>query len=80
LIYFFAIVEESTLSRAVALLRKQLGDDPKNPVFVETVPTLGYRFIAPVGVGAPATLLAVVATLMVIRPSRNDRRFSPASR
>jgi DNA-binding winged helix-turn-helix (wHTH) protein/tetratricopeptide (TPR) repeat protein len=41
-------VEETTLTRAVALLRKQLGDDPRNPRFIETVPTLGYRFIAPV--------------------------------
>jgi DNA-binding winged helix-turn-helix (wHTH) protein/tetratricopeptide (TPR) repeat protein len=42
------IVEESSLTRAVALLRKQLGDDPRHPTFIETVPTLGYRFIAPV--------------------------------
>jgi len=38
-------VEETTLTRAIALLRKQLGDDPRNPRFIETVPTLGYRFI-----------------------------------
>jgi eukaryotic-like serine/threonine-protein kinase len=43
-------VEETTLTRAIALLRKQLGDDPRNPKFIETVPTLGYRFIAPVKV------------------------------
>ena len=43
-------VEETTLTRAIALLRKQLGDDPRNPKFIETVPTLGYRFIAPVEV------------------------------
>ncbi len=41
-------VEESTLTRAVAILRKQLGDDPRAPTYVETIPTLGYRFIAPV--------------------------------
>jgi DNA-binding winged helix-turn-helix (wHTH) protein/tetratricopeptide (TPR) repeat protein len=43
-------VEETTLTRAIALLRKQLGDDPRSPKFIETVPTLGYRFIAPVKV------------------------------
>jgi DNA-binding winged helix-turn-helix (wHTH) protein len=43
-----SIVEESTLSRAVAILRKQLGDDPRSPTFIETVPTQGYRFIATV--------------------------------
>jgi DNA-binding winged helix-turn-helix (wHTH) protein/tetratricopeptide (TPR) repeat protein len=41
-------VEESTLTRAVAILRKQLGDDPRAPTYIETVPTLGYRFIAKV--------------------------------
>jgi len=41
-------VEEATLTRAIALLRKQLGDDPRRPQFIETVPTRGYRFIATV--------------------------------
>jgi DNA-binding winged helix-turn-helix (wHTH) protein len=41
-------VEETTLTRAIALLRKQLGDDPRHPMFIETIPTLGYRFIAAV--------------------------------
>ena len=43
-------VEESTLTRAVAILRKQLGDDPRSPTYIETVPTQGYRFIAKVDV------------------------------
>ena len=41
-------VEETTLTRAIAILRKQLGDDAREPRFIETVPTKGYRFIAPV--------------------------------
>lgn len=32
----------------VAELRKVLGDDPSQPVFIETVPGSGYRFAAPV--------------------------------
>jgi DNA-binding winged helix-turn-helix (wHTH) protein/tetratricopeptide (TPR) repeat protein len=47
------VVEESSLSRVVALLRKQLGDDPRHPTFIETVPTLGYRFIAQVRATTP---------------------------
>ncbi len=43
-------VEDSTLTRAVTLIRKQLGDDRRDPKFIETVPTRGYRFIAPVEV------------------------------
>jgi DNA-binding winged helix-turn-helix (wHTH) protein len=52
------VVEESSLSRAVALLRKQLGDDPRHPTFIETVPTLGYRFIAQVRTSAAQGTLA----------------------
>jgi eukaryotic-like serine/threonine-protein kinase len=46
-------VEESTLTRAIALIRKQLGDDPRHPRFIETVPTLGYRFIASIDLPSP---------------------------
>ncbi len=46
-------VEESTLTRAITILRKQLGDDPRAPTFIETVPTLGYRFIAKVEISSP---------------------------
>lgn len=41
-----ANVAESTLTRSVGLLRKALDDDSRNPRFIETVPTAGYRFIA----------------------------------
>ena len=36
------------LNTAVKKLRYALGDSPENPVFIETVPRRGYRFIAPV--------------------------------
>jgi Tol biopolymer transport system component/DNA-binding winged helix-turn-helix (wHTH) protein len=41
-------VTENALTRAIALLRRALGDDTKQPRFIETVPTLGYRFICSV--------------------------------
>lgn len=41
-------VGENVVSRAVAKLRSVLGDDPRTPRFVETVYTLGYRFVAAV--------------------------------
>src|SRR5262249_45742653 len=31
------------------LLRRQLGDDSRQPTYIETVPRLGYRMVAPVG-------------------------------
>ncbi len=36
-------------------IRSALGDDPSRPLFIETVPRYGYRFVAPLGeVGTPA--------------------------
>jgi TolB-like protein len=39
---------EHSLNTAVNKLRETLGDSPSNPRFVETLPRLGYRFIATV--------------------------------
>ena len=47
-------VEETTLTRAIAVIRKHLEDDPRAPKFIETVPTRGYRFIAPVEIRTTA--------------------------
>jgi DNA-binding winged helix-turn-helix (wHTH) protein len=47
-------VTENSLTRAIALLRRVLEDDPHQPHFIETVSTAGYRFICPVETeGAP---------------------------
>ena len=35
------------LNAAVKILRGALGDSPRNPRFIETVPKRGYRFVAP---------------------------------
>jgi DNA-binding winged helix-turn-helix (wHTH) protein/TolB-like protein/tetratricopeptide (TPR) repeat protein len=43
-------VEENTLARTVAVLRRELGDDSRKPRLIETVPTRGYRFVARVQV------------------------------
>src|SRR5258708_13541499 len=47
---------EHNLNTAVNKLRELLGDSAQSPRFVETLPRLGYRFIAPVvnpGKGSP---------------------------
>lgn len=41
-------VSPDSVYQAVASLRRELGDDPKEPKYIETVPRLGYRLIAPV--------------------------------
>jgi DNA-binding winged helix-turn-helix (wHTH) protein len=39
---------EHSLNVAVRRLRESLGDDAERPVFIETLPRRGYRFLAPV--------------------------------
>ncbi len=39
---------DANLNTALSTLRHKLGDSSDNPVFIETIPRQGYRFIAPV--------------------------------
>jgi len=41
-------VAPDSVYQAVASLRRVLGDDPKQPAYIETVPRLGYRMVAKV--------------------------------
>jgi transcriptional activator of cad operon len=42
------IVTPDSVYQAVASLRRLLGDDPKQPTYIATVPRLGYRMVATV--------------------------------
>jgi DNA-binding winged helix-turn-helix (wHTH) protein/tetratricopeptide (TPR) repeat protein len=39
---------DNPVHRAIGVLRRQLGDDLRNPIFIETIRKRGYRLIAPV--------------------------------
>jgi DNA-binding winged helix-turn-helix (wHTH) protein len=39
-------VTDNSLTRAVTKIRKALGDDSREPKYIETLPTIGYRFNA----------------------------------
>ena len=39
------VVSDGALSQAVRTLRRALGDDPRAPTFIRTVPRHGYRFV-----------------------------------
>ncbi|HEY7286467.1 MAG TPA: winged helix-turn-helix domain-containing protein [Vicinamibacterales bacterium] len=41
-------VSSDSVYQAVTSLRRSLGDDPRNPSYIETVPRLGYRLVASV--------------------------------
>ena len=76
------------LNTAIKKLRFALGDSAENPIFVETLPRRGYRFIAPVsgnGATTPASAPEVgqasvqqdlqVPKLAASRPQRNKWTF-----
>src|SRR5271166_5306024 len=48
-------VQPEVLKSQILDIRRALGDDPKNPRFIETLPRRGYQFIAMVGDGAAPT-------------------------
>ena len=52
-------VTESVLKSAISEVRAALGDDPKQPRYIETVSRRGYRFIA-AAAGAPSQSAAAV--------------------
>jgi DNA-binding winged helix-turn-helix (wHTH) protein/TolB-like protein len=66
---------ENGLNFCVQQLRSALGDDARNPRFVETVPRRGYRLVAAPGAAArpasrfPQAAVAVLALLAVLAAS-----------
>jgi len=55
-------VTPNALTRAVAQLRKSLGDDVEPPKLIETVAKRGYRFVAPVTIPVHSDAAASAAT------------------
>src|SRR4051794_15839916 len=68
---------EHGLNAAVNKLRQALGDAASQPRYVETLPGLGYRFVAPVyPVGAPVLELVRPATIPKPEPLPSSRKSS----
>jgi Tol biopolymer transport system component len=42
-----SVVVDECLTRAISELRKALGDDPRRPRYIETIPKKGYRTLVP---------------------------------
>src|SRR5713226_10272505 len=48
-----AVVEENNINANVSILRKALGEDANGQSYIETVPRVGYRFVAQVAQISP---------------------------
>src|SRR6267143_4024983 len=60
---------EHGLNTAINKLRDLLGDSSRSPRFVETLPRLGYRFIAPVV--QPGNTGAAAKRMLLVLPFEN---------
>jgi Tol biopolymer transport system component/DNA-binding winged helix-turn-helix (wHTH) protein len=49
-------VGDNALTRVIAQIRRQLGDNAREPRYIETLATTGYRFVAPVSEDAVRTV------------------------
>src|SRR5687767_10039532 len=55
------LVSPDSLYQAVASLRRILGDDPRQPRYIATVPRLGYRMVATVSEWTEGTAASQVS-------------------
>jgi DNA-binding winged helix-turn-helix (wHTH) protein/tetratricopeptide (TPR) repeat protein len=74
-------VDESNLTKHVWLIRRALGEKERGAEFIETVPKVGYRFVAPVirGAAAPAAAAAPQAPQVIAGERRTQQRGWRAS-
>ena len=49
------VVSDEALTQRISELRKALGDSARKPRYIETIPKVGFRLVAPVGAVDPAT-------------------------
>jgi TolB-like protein/Flp pilus assembly protein TadD len=73
-------VEENNVDRSISTLRKALGDQDNGEPYIETVPRVGYRFIAKLRAASPesaATERTAIAVLPFadMSPARDQNHF-----
>jgi TolB-like protein/DNA-binding winged helix-turn-helix (wHTH) protein/Tfp pilus assembly protein PilF len=79
-----AFVEENAVSKCVWSIRNALGEDPRNPKFIQTVPKRGYRFVAEVETSSepelpPAEISSAPArsSVEMSGPPKRSEQFRP---
>jgi|GEM_PF-2562695 len=65
------VVGDNVLHQSVGRLRRLLGDDAKNPTYIQTLPRLGYQVIAPVTRVAAATKPHLELSPLAVLPFRD---------
>ena len=71
-------VEENNLNHNVSVLRRALGDRATGQQYIETVPRVGYRFVAPVEAAARQGIPGAVSREGAAGdPVLHDRRWCP---
>ena len=70
-------VTQDSVYQAVASLRRLLGDDPKQPIYIETVPRLGYRMVATVSPWSEQQPHQSIAQTESLRTSDGSLRAIP---
>ncbi|MGD8329914.1 MAG: winged helix-turn-helix domain-containing protein [Acidobacteriota bacterium] len=73
-------VTDSAVFRHVSELRRALGDDARDPCYIETVPKRGYRLVAPVSrLAVPPTNDRAIASPALAQAAPGARRVSRAA-
>jgi serine/threonine-protein kinase len=73
-------VGEDSLTQAISMIRSALGDDPRDPVYIQTIPKRGYRFIAEVQGGSPVSGVPHSAESGPPSTDPDEQSVSPARR
>jgi DNA-binding winged helix-turn-helix (wHTH) protein/pimeloyl-ACP methyl ester carboxylesterase len=72
-------VEENNLNHNVSVLRKALGERATGQQYIETVPRVGYRFVAPVDATAATPARPSTASASVPAKTRQEIRYCTTS-
>lgn len=79
-----SFVEENNLNQSISALRRALGEDSNGVRYIETVPKLGYRFVAQVrdqtACADEITLTRKVKTHIVVREEEHEEDTSVVPR
>ncbi len=69
------VVSDSALSQAIRTLRRTLGDDSREPIYIRTVSRHGYRFVGPVEEEQDADIVPAAAAVNEVAASADG--FEP---